>query len=223
MNNLRISLAAMCALILMAGCGAIGDVLGTGSPSTTPNGQSTQISGVVNNVDTNAHRLDISGNNNYTNTVYYDSRTQFTYQNQNVNPSSIRRGDQVNITAYNNGNGQYTADTVYIVGSGMASNYPGTNPSTTNGTFQIQGTVNNVDTSAMRIDVTSAYVTGLRTNGNQGNYSIYYDTRTPVLYQGQSYSPSALERGDQIDVQAFDNGGGRYMANQITVTRNVRQ
>ena len=78
-------------------------------------------------------------------------------------------------------------------------------------------------TSAMRIDVTSAYVTGLRTNGNQGSYSIYYDTRTPVYYQGQSYSPSALERGDQIDVRAIDNGSGRYMADQITVTRNVRQ
>ena len=142
-----------------------------------------------------------------------------------MNPSSIRRGDQVNITAYNNGNGQYTADTVYIASSGMASNYPGTGtyPSTTNGTFEVQGTVNYVDTSAMRIDLTSAYVTGLRTNGNQGSYSIYYDSRTPVYYQGQSYSPSALERGDQIDVQAVDNGGGRYMANQITVTRNVRQ
>src|SRR5256885_10809780 len=175
MKHLRIGLAATCALILMAGCSGLGDVLGTGSPSTYPNGQgqSTQISGVVNNIDTSARRIDISTNNNYTNTVYYDSRTQFTYQNQTVNPSSIRRGDQVNITAYNSNNGQYTADTVSIVGSGMASNYPGTYPSTTNGTFEIQGTVNYVDTSAMRIDVTSAYVTGLRTNGNQGSYSIY--------------------------------------------------
>ena len=223
MKHLRISLAAMCALILMAGCGGLGDILGTGSPSTNPSGSNTQIQGVVNNIDTNAHRIDVTtNNNNYTSTVYYDSRTQFTYQNQVVNPSSIRRGDQVNITAYNN-NGQYTADTVYIVGSGMASNYPGTYPSTTNGTFEVQGTVSYVDTSAMRIDVTSAYVTGLRTNGNQGTYSIYYDSRTPVYYQGQSYSPSALERGDQIDVRAIDNGSGRYMADQITVTRNVRQ
>ena len=101
MKHLRISLAAVCALILMAGCGGLGNVLGTGSPSTYPSGSSTQIQGVVTNIDTNAHRIDISSNNNYTNTVYYDSRTQFSYQNQNVNPSSIRRGDQVNITAYN--------------------------------------------------------------------------------------------------------------------------
>src|SRR5438270_559159 len=112
MKHLRISLAAVCALILMAGCGGLGNVLGTGSPSTYPSGSSTQIQGVVTNIDTNAHRIDISSNNNYTNTVYYE---------------------------------------------------------------------------------------------------------------GQSYSPSALERGDQIDVQAVDNGGGRYVANQITVTRNVRQ
>jgi hypothetical protein len=215
----------MCALILMAGCGGLGNVLGTGSPSTNPSASNTQIQGVVNNIDTSAHRIDISTNNNYTNTVYYDSRTQFTYQNQTVNPSSIRRGDQVDIRAYNNGNGQYTADTVYIMGSGMASNYPGTGnyPSSTNGTFTVQGTVSYVDTSAMRIDVTSAYTTGLRTNGNQGTYSVYYDSHTPVYFQGQSYSPTALERGDQIEIQAVDNGGGRYMANQITVTRNVRQ
>lgn len=224
MKYLRISLAATVALLLLASCGTLGNVLGTNYPNGT-NTANQSISGTVNFIDTNARRIDLNSNG-YTSSVYYDSSTQFTYQNQNVNPSSIRSGDYVNIQAYNSNNGRLIASTVYDTGSGMASGgtYPGTYPpNSTNGTFEIQGTVNYVDTTAMRIDVSSAYVTGLRTNGGQGNYSIYYDARTPVYYQGQSYSPSALERGDQIDVRAFDSGNGRYTASNITVTRNVRQ
>jgi len=219
MKQLRISLAAVVALLLMAGCGSIGNVLGTGSPNPA-NTQS--ISGTVNSVDLNARRIDISPSNNstYVTSVYWDNSTQFTYQNQNVNPNSLRRGDYVNIQAVNN-NGQYVAQNVYDTGSGMASGSPAPNPST-NSSFDIQGTVNYVDTTAQRIDLTSAYTTGLRTNGTQGTYSVYYGAQTPVYYQGQTYSPTALERGDQIDVRAFDNGNGRYMADTITVTRNVR-
>jgi hypothetical protein len=219
MKYLRISLAATVALLLMAGCGTLGDVLGTGnnSPSNT---QTQSLSGTVNNIDTNARRMDLNSNG-YTQSVYWDSRTQFTYQNQNVNPNAIRSGDYVTVQAYNSG-GQLLAQNVNDTGNGMASGYPGnTNPSP-NGSFNLQGTVSYVDTTAQRIDLTSAYTTGLRTNG-QGTYSIYWDSRTPVYYQGQTYSPTALERGDQVQVSAYDNGNGRYLANSITVTRNVRQ
>jgi len=83
--------------------------------------------------------------------------------------------------------------------------------------------VNYVDTTQQRIDVSSAYVTGLNTgNGGQGSYSVYYSTSTPVYFQGNNYSPTNLERGDQVDISAYSNGG-RYQADSITVTRNVRQ
>ena len=56
MKSLRISLAATVAvaLVLLAGCGSLGDVLGTGNtgnnyPTTT---QSTDIQGTVTNVET---------------------------------------------------------------------------------------------------------------------------------------------------------------------------
>jgi hypothetical protein len=230
MKTLRISLAGIVALLLLAACGNLGGVLGGGNnyPAT---GQSTSIQGTVTNIDTRAQRIDLNvtssnGNpsNNYTSSVYYDNKTQFTYQNRTVSPVDVRRGDQVDIRAYNNGNSQYTADTVYIVNSGMASNYPGNYPSnpSNNQLSDIQGTVSYVDTTAQRIDLTSAYATGLRTGG-QSNYSIYWDSRTPVYFQGQTYSPTALERGDQIDAKVYDNGNGRLMTDSITVTRNVRQ
>lgn len=222
MKYLRISLAATVALLLMAGCGSISDVLGTGNPNNYPtNAQS--FSGNVNYIDLNARRIDLNSNGRTT-SIFYNSQTQFTYQNQNINPSAIRNGDYLTIQASNNGNGQLLAQSVYDNGSGMASgtNPPNTYPSNTNGTFDIQGTVNFVDTTAQRIDLTSSYVTGLQTNGN-GNYSVYYNSQTPVYYQGQTYSPTALERGDQIDVRASNNGNGSYIANSITVTHNVRQ
>jgi hypothetical protein len=83
----------------------------------------------------------------------------------------------------------------------------------------VRGTVNFVDTSAQRIDLNVAYVNNLRSN--QGSSSIYYDNRTQVQYSGHTYSPTDLERGDEITVRGY-NDNGRYVAETITVTRNVR-
>jgi hypothetical protein len=220
MKGLRISLAAVTALLLMAGCGSIGNVLGTGSPNYPANTQS--ISGNVNYIDFNARRIDLNSNNGYTTTVYYDNSTSFTLNNQSVSPNAIRQGDYITVQAYNNNNGQLIAQNVYDTGGGMASGYPSGNYPTSGQNFTLNGTVNYVDTSAQRIDLTSAYTTGLRTNGGQGNFSVYYNTNTPVYYQGNTYSPTALERGDQVSVSAYDNGGGRYVASSINVTRNIR-
>jgi hypothetical protein len=221
MKGLRISLAALTALLLLAGCGSIGNVLGTGSPYPATNGQS--ISGNVNYIDYNARRIDLASNG-YTTSVYYDNSTQFTLNNQSVSANAIRQGDYITVQAYNNNNGQLIAQNVYDNGGGMASGYPAPYPSgsyPSSSSFTISGTVNYVDTTAQRIDLSSAY-TSLRTNGGQGNYSVYYDSRTPVYYQGNTYSPTALERGDQVSITAYDNGGGRYTASSINVTRNVR-
>jgi hypothetical protein len=83
----------------------------------------------------------------------------------------------------------------------------------------VQGTVNFVDTSAQRIDLNVSYVNNLRSN--QGSSSIYYDNRTQVQYGGRTYSPTDLERGDEITVRGY-NDNGRYVAQTITVTKNVR-
>jgi len=83
----------------------------------------------------------------------------------------------------------------------------------------ISGTVNNIDTQAQRIDLNVAYVNNLR--NSQPNQSIYYNSQTRVLYNNQTYSPTDLERGDEISVTGV-NDNGRYVANTITVTRNVR-
>jgi len=94
-------------------------------------------------------------------------------------------------------------------------------PQTSSGNSNtVQATVNFVDTSNQRIDVNVNYVNNLK--NSQGNQSIYYDNRTRVEYQGNSgYNVSDLERGDQISVSG-SNSNGRFVADTITVTRNVR-
>ncbi len=85
----------------------------------------------------------------------------------------------------------------------------------------VSGSVTNVDTNARRIDLNVNYVNNLRPNGSESTGSVYYDQNTRVVYQGQNYSPSDLERGDQISVAGYNNNG-QYLAQTITVTQNVR-
>lgn len=229
-QRILIASATILALVILTGCSTLGNVLGGSSyPNGPTTSQVSDIQGTVNNIDTRTGRIDLSSSyvngqpssqNNWS--VYYDSRTRVTDGNRTYSVTNLQRGDSVDVRVYDNGNGQYHADTISLLGgSGNASSYPSGNyPG--NQASSIQGTVNNVDTQAQRIDVTANYSNGLR-NTQNNNYSIYYDSRTRVLYQNRSYAPTDLERGDQIDVRVNDNGNGRLLADTITVTRNVRQ
>ena len=83
----------------------------------------------------------------------------------------------------------------------------------------VRGTINTIDTNAQRIDMNVSYINNLR--NTQNNQSIYWNSNTRVEYQGQQYRPEDLERGDEISVTGV-NDNGRYIAQVITVTRNVR-
>lgn len=83
----------------------------------------------------------------------------------------------------------------------------------------VRGTVSSIDTAAQRVVLDVAYVNNLR--NTQNAQSIYWDNNTRVEYGGQTYRPEDLERGDEISVKGH-NDNGRYVAEVITVTRNVR-
>lgn len=231
-RNLQFTILAA-ALLLLAACGSsgLGDILGgggqaSGAPPTTTS--SADVYGTVSSVDTRNQRIDLtmddynSGSRNVT--VYYDSRTRVTYQNQQGNPSQLERGDRVSIRMINSGN-QSVADLITVTqsvsGTGSYPSNPGrTSPSTATG--RVTGTINYIDTNARLINVNASYVTGLRTSNNN-TFSIYYDGRTRVMYQGQTYTPADLERGDQVEVTTYNSGNNQVVADTITVTRNVRQ
>lgn len=87
----------------------------------------------------------------------------------------------------------------------------------------VRGTVSSIDTGARRIDMNVSYINNLRpSSSNDQRGSIYYDNNTRVMYNNQDYAVTDLERGDEISVVGV-NDNGRYVAQTITVTRNVRQ
>jgi len=85
----------------------------------------------------------------------------------------------------------------------------------------VQGYVAAVDTYNSRIDLDVTYVNNLRQSGSSNQKgTIYYDSRTRVLYNNKEYRVTDLERGDQISVKGY-NDNGRYMAETIEVVRSV--
>lgn len=83
----------------------------------------------------------------------------------------------------------------------------------------VRGVVTIVDTGNRRIDLDVSYVNNLRDQRNGS--SIYYDERTVVEYRGQQFRPEDLERGDEISATGA-NDSGTWVADRITVTRNIR-
>ncbi len=86
--------------------------------------------------------------------------------------------------------------------------------------YEIRGTVESVDVNSRSIYLTnvSGYTSMLSNGGN--SVRVYYDDRTPVDFNGQSYRPSDLERGDQVSVRV-DESGNDLKASSVTVTRDV--
>jgi hypothetical protein len=101
-----------------------------------------------------------------------------------------------------------------IFGSPSTSPSPGQSSS-------VIGVITSVDTNAQRIDLNVSSGNNLRPNSSQSTGSIYYDSHTRVTYQNGNYNVTDLERGDEVSVTGA-NSNGRYLADVITVTRNVR-
>ncbi|HEY9422728.1 MAG TPA: DUF5666 domain-containing protein [Thermoanaerobaculia bacterium] len=82
---------------------------------------------------------------------------------------------------------------------------------------EIRGTVERVDTRD-RVILMDSEGTNSRylRNGNGNEVALYYDDRTTVRFQGQTYRPEDLERGDRIEVDA-EQSGSRLIAQQIDV------
>jgi len=85
----------------------------------------------------------------------------------------------------------------------------------------LHGTVDAVDLNSNSIVLmnTSGY-TNL-SSGNSGNsVRVYFDNNTTVNYNGQSYRPENLDRGDQVDVSVRQSGN-QLIADTMTVTYNT--
>ncbi len=86
--------------------------------------------------------------------------------------------------------------------------------------YEIRGTVDSVDLNSRSVYLTnvSGYTSMLSGGGN--NVRVYFDDRTTVSHQGQTYRPQDLERGDEVLVRV-DESGNSLLAESMTVTRDV--
>ena len=81
-----------------------------------------------------------------------------------------------------------------------------------------------IDTASRTIQLEStSWMNGFQTNTGGNTITIHYDPTARVDVSGQLYPLSNLERGDVIDVTLEPNGSSNYLAQRITLVRNVRQ
>ena len=87
--------------------------------------------------------------------------------------------------------------------------------------YEIRGTVDHVDLNSRSIYLTnvSGY-TSMLSGGGNNSVRVYFDNNTTVAYQGQTYRPQDLERGDEVMVRV-DESGNTLLAEAVTVTRDV--
>ena len=92
--------------------------------------------------------------------------------------------------------------------------------------YEIRGTVDSVDLNSRSIWLrnVSGYSSMLSNSGSgsgSGNTArVYFDDQTSVSWQGQTYRPQDLERGDEVVVRV-DEDGNRLIADSMTVTYNA--
>lgn len=105
--------------------------------------------------------------------------------------------------------------------SGGLGDILGTN---NNNRYDIRGTVDSVDLNSRSLWLTNAsgYNTSLASGSNGGNsVRVYFNDNTTVNFNGRSYRPQDLERGDEVTVHASQSGS-QVVADSMDVTYNSR-
>jgi hypothetical protein len=186
--------------------------------NTVP-GSDSSVRGTVQYVDTSRQTIRVntgSSNSGQVTTLQYDANTSVSFNGRSYRLQDLERGDQVDITVRTLGNGALVAKQISV----LASKTGGGNSDSSS---TVQGTVNSVDTARRTIQLTqTTWGRGFTTGNNGSTVTLQYDQSSYVDYQGQSFPPTNLERGDVISAQVRDLGAGNYLAGRITVLRNAR-
>ena len=220
MNRYKSLTAAGLAVLFLAACGSsgMGDILGGGNSSNN----SYEVRGMVESVDTNSRSIYLSNVSGYTSMlsnggsgsnvrVYYDEQTTVAHQGSTYRPQDLERGDEVIVRVDEQGNA-LLAETVTVTRDVSSMTSGSSYPSGSSSSMMLRGTVGYIDGSRRTIEL----------DRGQGSMTmVEFDTQTPVYFNNQTYRATDLERGDQIEIRGRDLGNNRFLATDITVTRNV--
>lgn len=197
--------------------------MASSSPSVPNYGSGSMLSGTVRSIDTYGHTIQVDpGYGSYV-TVDWSGNTPVYYNGRTYAPGDLEVGDQVNVRVGSGGSGRVSAQDITVTrsisgnSSGTYNSYPSSNLQT------VRGTVRSVDTNARTITLDSTqWMNGFQTNTGGNTIVINYDPTARVSVNGQMYPLGNLERGDVIDVQLVPNGSNNFLAQTITLFRDVR-
>jgi len=146
--------------------------------------------------------------------LYYDDSTTVEYQGRTYRPADLERGDRIAANVDPSGDRLYAQDIQVLYDVSSYDNGAGPDQGTL-GTSDLHGVVRYVDTRSRTLEIEpesdSRYSTG------RSDVVVHYDSQTSVEYQGRNYAPENLDRGDEVEINLRDSGGGRLLAEQITV------
>ncbi len=203
-------------LMLLAGCVSPGgygsNSGGYGQPEPGyPSQYDSQLQGTVDGVDPGSNRIFVVVDDPRTGRtqrmdVRYDQRTRLFYQGREQQVEGLERGDVIRIDVEQSGR-ELLARSIEVVrnvrDSGYGSGYGN----------DLRGSVAFVDTRARLIRLDGA--------GYGNDVQVGYDARTTVEYQGRSYRPENLQRGDVVRIQARQLSNRQWLAERIIVERSV--
>lgn len=182
----------------------------------------SMINGTVRAVDTNRRTITVDpGYGGSYVTVDYATNTPVYFNGRTYAAGDLEVGDQVSVRVSNGGTSRVGAQDITVTRS-ISGNNSGTYNSSTN-LQTVRGTVRYIDANARTIQLESTqWMNGFQTNTGGNTITIHYDPTARVDVSGQLYPLSNLERGDVIDVALEPNGSSNFLAQRITLVRDVR-
>ena len=210
-------------LLLLTGCvtpgsyggspGGYGDSPGGyGQPAPGyPSQYGSQLQGTVERVDPGYNRIfvimdDSRSGRSQRMEVRYDQRTRLVFEGRAQPIEGLERGDVIRMDVVQSGR-ELWARSIEVVRDVRGGGYGGGYGN------DLRGTVALVDTRARLIRLDGA--------GYGNDVQVSYDARTTVEYQGRSYRPENLQRGDLVRIQSRQVGNDQWLAERIIVERSV--
>jgi hypothetical protein len=92
----------------------------------------------------------------------------------------------------------------------------------------LRGTVRSIDIRSRTLEIDPSGYGGRGSSSGPGSrissamIAVRYDADTTVRYQGRTYSPENIERGDEVRIQAARGRDGRLLAQEIVVVGEDR-
>jgi hypothetical protein len=219
MNHMTraVGLIAATSALLLVGCvtpGGYGQSpggYGQPAPGYPSQQYGSQLQGTVESVDPRYNRIllvveDPRSGRTQRMEVRYDERTRLVYQGRESAVEGLERGDVIRFEAVQTGRELY-ARQIEVVRNVRDGGYGGGYGN------DLRGSVALVDTRMRLIRLDGA--------GYGNDVQLAYDARTTVEYQGRSYRPENLQRGDIVRIQARQVGNNQWLAERIIVERSV--